>query len=273
MNETKVIAQIELPPEDDSSTNSAVSAVGQNFLDTLTSYKKVFVFSPHLDDAVLSMGSLISFFSQNAIPVEVITLFSDGSPLLSTATQTLLKNAEFGDAKTYFHARREEDIRALKALGEHVTARHLNYMDSAWRSNAEGTALYPIQQLAALDPQDASIHTELVTKLKDLIKPDDQTAIFAPLARGRHVDHQLTRNTVVEVFPQTIFYEDFPYSTLFAAEDAFITERNLTGVEWKGKYEAKRKSILQYETQRMSLFLFTRGVMKLSFERYFIHNV
>ena len=50
------------------------------FFDYLNSLNNIIVFSPHLDDAVLSMGSLISYFSQMKIKVEIITVFTEGSP-------------------------------------------------------------------------------------------------------------------------------------------------------------------------------------------------
>jgi LmbE family N-acetylglucosaminyl deacetylase len=240
----------------------------ESFLNYIHSRENIVVFSPHLDDAVLSAGSLISYASGRGIPVEVITLFSEGTDLISTATKTLLRNAEFTDAKVYFEARRVEDKVALNELGT-VKVRHLHYIDSAWRKSEKGDSLYSDSQLAEIDTKDNALHHQLVSTFKTLLSNTDKTGIFAPLGRGKHVDHQLTRDVSKEIFPQTIFYEDFPYSAYYENEDSFITENNLVPVEWKGDYEAKKRAILQYKTQRYSLFY--KGTMFLPYERFFFN--
>ncbi len=267
MKKNSLHIQIESLPVNNLVVIDKSNSVSASFLDYIHSRENLVVFSPHLDDASLSMGSLISYVAGRGIPVEVITVFTEGTDLLSKATNTLLGNAEFTDAKTYFKARREEDAVALNELGI-VKVRHLNYIDSAWRKSQQGDSLYSDSQLATIDTHDNALHNQLVSEFKKLISPTDKTGIFAPLARGKHVDHQLTRDVSKEVFPQTIFYEDFPYSAYFENEDTFIQENNLAPVEWKASYEAKKRSILQYKTQRYSLFY--KGTMHLPYERYFI---
>lgn len=258
---------IEYPPVNNLVIIDKSNPASESFLNYIHSRENIVVFSPHLDDAALSMGSLISYVAGRGIPVKVITVFTEGTDLLSKATNTLLENASFTDAKMYFKTRRAEDKVALNELGT-VNVRHLNYIDSAWRKSPKGDSLYPDSQLATIDTHDNALHHQLVSKFKKFISPTEKTGIFAPLARGKHVDHQLTRNISKQVFPQTIFYEDFPYSTYFENEDNFIQENNLVPAEWKGSYEAKKRSILQYKTQRYSLFY--KGTMHLPYEKYFI---
>jgi len=240
-----------------------------SFFDGLTHAKQAVVFSPHLDDLVLSAGSFVNYLADKHVPVSAITIFTQGSNITSSAIQTLLGNAGFPDAQTYFKARRIEDEVALKCLGSNISSMHLGYTDAAWRAH-HGAALYPDTQLANISALDAQLHAELVGVVKKLITHYEESIIFAPLGRGRHVDHQITRNVVAEAFPNVIFYEDFPYSSLYASEDEYIETHRLKGFEWQGDYQAKEKAILAYKTQRVSLF--GRGPMQLPFEKYYRAN-
>lgn len=240
------------------------------FLDYIHSRSNVVIFSPHLDDAVLSMGSLLTYIARKGMPVEVVSVFTEGSNATSPSIQKLVENGNCKDSKSYFNARRDEDIVALKELGN-ISARHLNFADSAWRTDSNGNPLYQDSIMATIKREDAELQEKLIDAFKTVIKVTDSTAVFAPLARGRHIDHQHTRNTAKQVFPNALFYEDFPYSGYLENEVDFIQKNNLEPVVWKGSYEAKKRSILQYKTQLVSLF--KKGSMHLPYERYFTNSL
>lgn len=244
--------------------------IDKYFFKYLNSLNNIIVFSPHLDDAILSMGSLIFHFSQMKVKVEIITIFTEGSSGSSKAIQRHLENANFFDSKKYFQARRSEDLKALSELGNDTTL-HLGYVDAQWRRSKRGFSLYNDCRMIPINKEDYPLYDELVLKFKKLFHPTEKTGVFAPLARGRHIDHQIVRNVASLVFPQTIFYQDFPYSALYENEDYFIKINNLKDVEWKGDYEAKKKAILQYKTQRYSLF--HKGPMILPYEKYYIQSI
>ena len=107
-------------------------------------------------------------------------------------------------------------------------------------------------------------------KLKEIIEYTSKVAVFAPLAMGNHVDHQIVRNAAAEAFANAIFYQDFPYSAIHANEDAFVIQKKLSVIEWKGDYSAKKNAILKYKTQLKSFTLFFKGPVKVSHEMYYV---
>lgn len=266
MSKSKIHSTEIMPPLPSTLSNVDMPAT-RAFLEKVHSMEHVVILSPHLDDAVLSMGSLTSYFLKKDVPVDVITIFTEGTDLASTATKTLLRNAGFTDTAKYFTARRDEDKIALAELGP-VRAHHLGYIDSAWRSDEYGVPFYNDSQLADIAPKESTLHEKLLARLKTHVELRKNTGIFAPLARGNHVDHQLVRNTARELYSRTIFYEDFPYSTYHKNQDGFIESNNLTSIEWKGEYGLKMNAIQKYMTQQYSLFY--KGPIHLPFEKLYI---
>lgn len=245
------------------------NSTAQQFLQNINSRTHAIVFSPHLDDAVLSTASLVSYLVEKNVKITFVTLFTEGKHIESISVAKILKRSKFTHSEAYFKERRAEDIKAIKILGV-TDIQQLGYIDAAWRTGESGQALYPSMQVGEeIVEQDKKFHTEIVKNLQNSFAADQNTLVFAPLARGRHVDHVLTRNAVAAVFPQTVFYEDFPYSVLFENEHDFIKEKGLTLVEWGGDFEKKKDAILAYGTQHASLSLFGKGKMELTFEKYY----
>lgn len=236
-------------------------------ISTIVGDNHIVVLSPHLDDAVLSMGSLISHLLKNSIKVTVISIFTRGSDLISESIQTIMKRASFVDVEQYFKQRKIEDIIALTELGEGVEIKHLDLVDAAWRSK-NNVPLYPTTQLADVHAVDENIYAKLQIIMEDIRDTTPDIVVFAPLARGRHVDHTLTRDAALSTFPEAILYEDFPYSALYRNERGYIQSNDLIGLKWGGDYLIKKSAILKYQTQAVSLF--ARGTMVLPYEKYYI---
>lgn len=264
----KVTLGIELPE----SGTVGLSEKNDHFLQYLLTKDKIVVLSPHLDDAVLSAGSLISYLTHASKNVQIITVFTEGSKITSPAIKTILtrvlKTAQFTDIKAYFEERRKEDMRALRELNVYTT-QYLGYTDAAWRIDPNGKAIYPNTQLAGIHAHDALLTDQLSEEFKKIMNYSN-IAVLAPIGRGNHVDHQLVRNVVSKIFPNTIFYQDFPYSVVQSNENAFIEKKKLVEFEWRGDYQSKKNAILQYATQLNSLSLFFKENMKLSYEKYLL---
>src|SRR5690242_18466708 len=81
------------------------------------------ILSPHLDDAVLSLGGLISREVAAGREVEVVSCFTSGPPLDTIAPQ----HRVFGD----YSMRRAEDERAMAVLG--AKHRWLDLHERIWR--------------------------------------------------------------------------------------------------------------------------------------------
>jgi LmbE family N-acetylglucosaminyl deacetylase len=159
------------------------------------------VISPHLDDAVLSVGGAMATWSAAGERVVVATVFTDGPPL--DAVPPSMR------ALADYEVRRAEDADACAAVGAEV--RWLGHVERAFRrpflttrdcfttrsDRAQFTALPAVAtSLAALDA----------------LAPD---RILIPLGVGNHVDHVEVLLAATEWAlargwrDRLLFYEDF----------------------------------------------------------------
>jgi LmbE family N-acetylglucosaminyl deacetylase len=161
------------------------------------------VFSPHLDDAVLSLGGLIGREAASGRSVEVVSCFTAGPPLETIPVDRRV----FGD----YTARRVEDAGALAVLG----ARHrwLDLLERIWRE----PALRRTQHVFHTPPTigDFSQLRAIRTAIGECL--DRGAELYLPLAIGHHVDHvevalaALSEVLVRGAFDRVRFYED-PYA-------------------------------------------------------------
>lgn len=227
--------------------------------------------SPHLDDAVLSCGGTIGHLVAQGESVHVITLITadvpPGSPL-SPLAQRL--HRDWGSHPQPFGLRRAEDLAALTLLGARAT--HLDYPDAIYRTGADGHWMYAdggqlFGQVRPDDPLAGEGAGQLAATLAVLLEstmPEGPVAqIYAPLAVGRHVDHQIVhaaaRVLLSRGYP-VAFYEDYPYAAKAGATGAAL-EANGAG-EWRmqaqalevGDLEAKVTALGYYRSQLAMLF-------------------
>ncbi|MGE5181422.1 MAG: PIG-L deacetylase family protein [Acidobacteriota bacterium] len=163
----------------------------------------VVIVSPHLDDAVLSLGGLIARELAAGRRVEVWSCFTAGPPLDTIPPEQRV----FGDYST----RRAEDERALAVLG--AGHRWLELPERIWRQPPLAKTLHVFHTPPAMD--DFSELRAIRAALGELL--DSQAIVYAPLAIGHHVDHTevaiaALRETLVRgAFERVRFYED-PYA-------------------------------------------------------------
>lgn len=182
----------------------------------------VLLFSPHLDDAVISAGNMLLAYARQKKRVCVVTIFTQGSDAIQTPdVLTFLHNSGRGTASELFNKRRNEDREALCMLGISCYT-HLGFTDALFRSaTLPLTTLikptYPSMQHVfggRMSNQDHTIYMDIVrtlTKIKTL-HTDTKTKVYAPLAVGNHVDHMITFSAVTSIFAtRTRFWEDVPY--------------------------------------------------------------
>lgn len=236
-------------------------------LDILTDIKTVIVLSPHLDDAILSLGSLLTGLVKLDKNIQIINFFTKGSKLNTALTQRLLNQAKKENITEYFLTRKEEDNTAFKKIDTRIKILNLDFIDAAWRINKNKESTYPKTILCEISEDDTTM--ELVEDyLKDCAVDKQNTAIFAPIARGKHVDHQIIRNIASKIFPKVYYYCDFPYSALYPFEDEFINQHNLSAVNWYGDYSQKKDLILTYKSQLGSFFKSSK-TLSLPYETFY----
>jgi LmbE family N-acetylglucosaminyl deacetylase len=161
----------------------------------------ILVISPHLDDAVLSVGGTIAERTAAGDRVVIATMYTDGPPL-DDVVPAMRKWADYP-------ARRAEDAKACAAVGAEV--RWLGHVERAFRKPFLSGLTYfttpaEIAGFAALPQLTASLSA------LDELDPD---RILLPLGIGNHVDHVETmiaasRWALAHGWNDRLaFYEDF----------------------------------------------------------------
>src|SRR3990172_8074503 len=222
--------------------------------------------SPHLDDAVLSAGGLISRLVK-IIPVEVVTVFTQvPGPAKTASAKRFVKLAKFSRAEDFFAQRRREDKQVLGSFG--VNTRHLGYRDVLWRQKPdlprwlnrlgkivpELTHIYPIYDLFVLSGrvanEDSELRISLAEKLAEIFERNPKPLVFTCAGVGRHVDHCLVRQVCEKIWPEVILWSDFPYSLIHTQTREPGRKRMIIKPDWK----LKRKMIAGYTSQAGNMF-------------------
>jgi len=227
------------------------------------SYRHIYLV-PHLDDAVLSCGGLIHRQTEAGNPVLVITVFA-GSPHrteLSVFATYLYHAWNLGTDPV--EGRRIEDQRALAFLGAEY--RHLEHLDCIYRSAPDGGGwLYPKRDdiFGEVHPAEMDYGRALAKELGEALPLADGSTLYAPLAIGHHVDHQIVRQAACILRRdgcRVCFFEDYPYSA--GAGELEVALRDAPGSNWSSKLEmlssedmeAKIAAISRYTSQLELLF-------------------
>ena len=166
----------------------------------MQSHARLLVVSPHLDDAVLSCGLLLTA-NPSAI---VCTVFT--APPRENMSTDWDRQAGFNDAFEAMSARRQEDTEALQML--HAQPIHLPFRDAQYRDTPAPEAL-----------TEALRHTLLAHT------PDK---VLIPLGLF-HSDHTLVSDACLPLIAEmrgTVFhtYEDVPYRKMEQAVQERIEE-------------------------------------------------
>lgn len=205
--------------------------------------------SPHLDDAIFSMGGTIYDQVQSGASVEVWTVntrppkTSDVSPL----AQKIHEGWGFHTATEVVPSRREENRRACAVVGARDV--YLDFLDCIYRQGPNGNWLYEVNTFSSPHAIDQELVVQLSAALASRIEPDDK--IVCPLAIGGHVDHVLTRQAAENLTRTLWYYADIPY--LFAAPSSLDVTRNTMPpqrqhISWKGLI-AWQNSAAEYTSQ------------------------
>ena len=231
----------------------------------------VLIFSPHLDDAVLSMGNRIAELVATGKTVCVVTMFTNGSDVLTTKDiKIFLQHSGASSSTKLFEDRRIEDNLALQKLRvQKVVHNHL--VDGLFRSYTNrligvSQAIYPsFQQLFSgrVSTHDNKLAEHIQQLLLHLIETfaKPTTIIYGPLGVGGHVDHILIHRALASIPSHTrIFWEDIPYrsnpTALFARLATVHTYQQLPTTPNRNikKYAGlKMKALLCYKSQLAGL--------------------
>jgi LmbE family N-acetylglucosaminyl deacetylase len=111
--------------------------------------------------------------------------------------------------------RRAEDTASLTLLG--AEAQHLDYPDAVYRATVGGEWLYTNLEtlFGKVHPGDPVTAAALAERVTGAVPREPHLTVYAPLAAGRHVDHQIVHQAARQLLDQgyrLAFYEDYPYA-------------------------------------------------------------
>ncbi|MFF1484634.1 PIG-L deacetylase family protein [Streptomyces sp. NPDC058319] len=219
----------------------------------ILSGKRVVAFSPHLDDAALSVGATISELAEDANLIHVVTLFS-GIPdgFLSSVARKFHAKCGLPDSGMGMEVRRQEDLEAMKWLG--VTCEHADFLDAVFRRTASGEWVCKGDR-SMFDQKNVQYGPdgleEYLTSVFDASSPD---LIMTCSANGGHIDHIITRETVLAVADRkgipALLWEDIPYAIGKKAQSPLRVRSELVRLSPRPKAWANKwKSAAQYVSQ------------------------
>jgi len=176
------------------------------------------VVSPHMDDAVLSCGRVLS-----AHPgAQVVTVFSGGPPRVAKLPPWDRKSGHFKPGDDVMKARALEDEEALALAG--AGSHRLGLWDAQYRgwrapaSRAVTSALVSKLNGALLWLADRGLADELYARLRATVEALDARTWLVPLGLA-HIDHRLTARACLRLAHEVagrkwVAYEDLPYGAL-----------------------------------------------------------
>jgi LmbE family N-acetylglucosaminyl deacetylase len=174
--------------------------------------------SPHLDDAVLSLGGLIWEKARTEVDVSIWTICAGDPPSSKLSSFAVSIHERWGLGSNAVEHRRGEDILACSILGADYY--HFDIPDCIYRvSPITGDFLYESENdlWSSIHPDEYDLLVELEKQLEE--KFPINANIVCPLGIGDHVDHKLTVEAVTGAFREIskgknlkiYYYKDFPY--------------------------------------------------------------
>lgn len=258
-----------------------------NFYDTkifkkISKQRACYFISPHLDDAVFSAGGVIHDLKKKGIKMKVINVFTKADiPPYTISARKFINACGYNNAKKLFEDRIAEDKKVLDVLKTEQI--NLGYTDALWRKKKnknpfgiiipELNHVYPFFHTSIakgiVSSEDNSLIKNIQKSLSNIVKGSD--IVFCPAGIGNHTDHIITRNVCVGVFPNLIFWSDYPYNTKNDIDRNLVAKNRL--LEYNHKIDTKVKTTLvnMYKTQIKAIF----GVEKataLNTEKYWSYN-
>jgi LmbE family N-acetylglucosaminyl deacetylase len=229
-------------------------------IETVTAPQRHIFLSPHYDDIALSAGGVAALLSANGRTPEIILIFGDhpdpNVPLTKFADDI---HRDWGlSAEGVVASRRQEEAVASLTLG--ACDRYLPFRDAIYRGDQYQ---HDSELFGTPKPGDAELPGQIRAALPLSDNDRGHLRVYAPLAVGHHVDHQLAFQTGLEMARdgwEVWFYEDLPYSLKPANQEsrhAELRELQLApavtvdvSVAWTRKIDA----IMAYPSQLPTIF-------------------
>ncbi|GAB3478413.1 hypothetical protein GCM10027521_12340 [Amycolatopsis cihanbeyliensis] len=210
--------------------------------------------SPHLDDAVLSVGAALAAVAATGRPVVVCTVFA-GKPVPPLSDPAVRFHRDCGLGEDAVAVRLREDLAAVAALG--ATPLHLPFLDALYRRHGDDWLCTWLG--AHFDPglpAEPELVAEITAEVGGLLRSLRPAAVWTCAAVGGHVDHRLTLATATAACAaegvRLAQWEDLPYAIGRPAGSG--PGRLLTGPVPATHRERKLAAIGEYHSKLGMLF-------------------
>lgn len=229
-------------------------------LSELIRNKKVYIISPHFDDAALSCYRLMSEIP-DAKQIVVINIFTKGSrkPYTFSAKKNLKDSGGYRNAIALYKQRTQEDKRALSSM--RVLSVNLGIPEALFRKKRRNSILgrlipemnhyYPTYRwhvVKKVHPNDPAI-SQLKKKLRTFTK--EKALFIVPFGIGNHADHLIARTVCAQLCKNIVYYADFPYSAI--SENRLNTDV-YQKIGLSPRIRTKNQLLKLYKSQYNSLF-------------------
>lgn len=223
-------------------------------------YKDLYILSPHFDDAILSMGSLM-YTLQGKVTIHTVNIFTQAhNGPYTWSAKRFIHASTFTNAKDLYEERNLTDKNALRFTGSKRI--NLGFQDALFRKKSQNSFLgnyipeydhvYPtyslhiIRHVAQYDP----CMSALKQKMQKLIPRN--AVVFVPYGVGNHADHVITRNIARDLFPECFYYLDFPYT--LHAQNLIHLPNQYSIIPFPIDQLLKTKLFSFYKSQQKNLF-------------------
>jgi LmbE family N-acetylglucosaminyl deacetylase len=213
----------------------------------------VIVLAPHLGDAALSCGALLTY-AVSRTPVTVVTFFTQGGqPPYGRPARRYLRRVGARDAGVAYQWRRDEDRAALEPLG--ITCVHAGLTEALFRprpanlSGSRRTHVWPFYRTHAASGRIVAADAVMLRDVREIIHRvagSGPSLVLAPLGVGGHVDRILVRTAAQSSGAPVAYYRDVPGSRRDPAAEAFIYRHDLVETRWPEPAEAKAELVRTY---------------------------
>jgi LmbE family N-acetylglucosaminyl deacetylase len=210
----------------------------------------IVVFSPHMDDAVFSMGSILLEWIHQGKSIKIISVFTEFSlnKYSSNYAKKLIEESGCKSAKIYTKIRQEENMEAMKQLG--VAYENWGINDGGFRASNKKPIYMNFKQLMSgkISRYDKKLCQLIAIKMKTV----DAKVVVAPLGWGGHADHIIVSKEVKKHFEasKTLFFVDMPYFwTSFWGNIRYLLRDMGLVLSFRITTSQKNKMAMLYKTQ------------------------
>lgn len=170
--------------------------------------------SPHLDDAVLSVGATLARMATDRL-VTVATVFA-GDPQAPLSPVARRHHLRCGLGRDAVAVRRDEDRHAMARLG--VVPHHGELPDAVYRRRPDGRWVCNADEdMFAAPPLDPDLDAAVLALVVEAIDAVGAGLLLGPADIGSHVDHVITREAVLRAAAAralpVLLWQDQPYAT------------------------------------------------------------